>query len=73
MQKKLKTIIKMKKYKKKHKIIKEISKFFSPENIYVQLFKIKASNNKSEGNPNIYLTIQFPTIIPQKYSSCHTL
>ena len=37
------------------KIIKKIFKFFSPENIYLQLFKIKAPNIKSIGNPNRYL------------------
>ena len=40
------------------KIIKKNIKILSPENIYVQLFKIEPPNVKPIGYPNRYLTIR---------------
>ena len=48
--------------KKNHKIFsqnnKKNIKILSPENIYVQLFKIEPPNVKPIGHPNRYLTIR---------------
>ena len=41
------------------KIIKKDIKILSPENIYVQLFRIEPPNVKPIGHPNRYLTIRW--------------